>query len=100
MLCCGVEDVLEELDGVSAVATEAKKREKEQAAAATLRSKVPTGLDEVQTRVWEFLGNGPRVGDEIARHVGMDVPRVATVLLTMEMRKVIRRLTGNRYERA
>jgi DNA processing protein len=95
-LCRGPDDVLEELDGVSAVATEAKRREKEPAAPAG----PPPGLDEVQTRVWEFLAPGPRGGDEIARQVGLGVPQLAGVLLTLEMKKVLRRLPGNRYERA
>lgn len=97
-LCRGVEDVLEELDGVSAVATQAKQREKE--LSRPVASGPPPGLDETQGRVWGALADGPRTGDEIARTVGLGVPQLAGVLLTLEMRKVIRRLTGNRYERA
>ncbi len=87
VLCRGVEDVLEELDGVSAV--EAKKKEE----------KRDPELTGVERQVWDYLADGPRAGDEIARHLGMAVPRLAGVLMTMEMNKAISRLPGNRYER-
>jgi DNA processing protein len=97
-LCRGVEDVLEELDGVSAVATQQK--EKAAPPAPPIPSAPPPGLDDVQRRVWDFLGDGPRGGDEIARHAGLPVAQLSNVLLTLEMKKAVRRLPGNRYERA
>lgn len=98
VLCRGVEDILEELDGVSAVAV----RQKEKAAPPSPPppSGPPPGLDDVQRRVWDFLGDGPRGGDEIARHAGLPVAQVSNVLLMLEMKKAIRRMPGNRYERA
>jgi DNA processing protein len=56
-------------------------------------------LDETQTRVWEFLGGGSRAVDELARHLGMAVGQLSGVLLTLEMKKIVKRLPGNRYER-
>jgi DNA processing protein len=96
VLCRGVEDVLEELDGVSAVSAQ----QKEKAAPPPPPSAPPPGLDDVQRRVWDFLGDGPRGGDEIARHAGLAVAQVSNVLMMLEMKKAIRRLPGNRYERA
>lgn len=97
-LCRGVDDVLEELDGVSAVASAARKREKSDPQIAA-RTEPPPNLDEVQRRVWDFLADGARAGDEIARQVGLGVPQLAGVLMTLEMSRVVRRLPGNRYER-
>jgi hypothetical protein len=37
--------------------------------------------------------------DELARGLGLGVARLSTLLLGLEMRKVVRRLPGSRYER-
>lgn len=95
-LCRSVEDILEELDGVSAVATAAKQRVEVEKPAPPAE---PPALDDQQRRVWECLADGPRGGDELARLSGLNVGQLASVLLGLEMRKVIRRLPGNRYER-
>jgi DNA processing protein len=49
--------------------------------------------------VWDSLEGGSRAVDELARHLGMVVGQLSGVLLTLEMKKVVRRLPGNRYER-
>jgi DNA processing protein len=59
----------------------------------------PSGLDETQRRVWEFLDGGQRAVDEVARHLSLGVAQLSGVLLTLEMKKVVRRLPGNRYQR-
>jgi DNA processing protein len=89
ILCRGVEDVLEELEGVSA-----RTQQPPPAAAAP-----PVGLDESQRRIWEFLGGQARHLDEMAQHLGLGVPQLAGALLLLEMKKTVRRLPGNRYER-
>jgi DNA processing protein len=93
VLCRGVDDILEELDGVSATV-------QRPAPASPAAPAVPPGLDEAQRRVWELLGGGPRAIDEIARQLALGVPQLSGVLLGLEMRRVVRRLPGNRYERA
>lgn len=93
ILCRHVTDVLEELDGAGAVPEAGPKRE---VPAATKGP--PPGLDETQRRVWEFL-DAPRGGDELARHLGVGVAQLSGVLLVLEMKRAIRRLPGNRYER-
>jgi hypothetical protein len=37
--------------------------------------------------------------DEMARELGIAIPALSAALLMMEMKKAVRRLTGNRYER-
>jgi DNA processing protein len=97
ILCRGADDVLEELRGVSAMAMA------EKAAPAPTAPPpppaAPPALDEAQRRVWEFLGSGPRHQDEMVQQLGVSVAQLAGILLTLEMKKVVRRLPGNRYER-
>ncbi len=94
--CRGVEDVLEELHGVSAVA-QMQKAAAPPAPAAPPGP--PPGLDETQRRLWEALAEGPRHLDELVQRLGLAVPQATTALLMLEMKKAARRLPGNRYER-
>jgi len=55
-------------------------------------------LDAAQQRVWDFLTE-PRHADEITRSLGLPAGELSKLLLTMEMKKVIRRAPGNMYER-
>ncbi len=91
VLCRGADDVLEELHGVSAMAQAAK--------AAPAPTGPPPGLDETQQRIWEFLAAETRSMDEMAQQLALGVPQLSTALMMMEMKKVVRRLPGNRYER-
>jgi DNA processing protein len=56
-------------------------------------------LDETQRRVWDLLDGAPRSPDDMIQELGLNVSQLSVILLTLEMRKVIRRLPGNRYER-
>jgi DNA processing protein len=94
VLCRGVEDVLEELHGVSAVV-----KAEVRTAAAPAPAGPPPGLDEPQRNVWEFLAGGARTLDEMAQHLGLGVSQLTGVLMMLEMKKAVRRLPGNRYER-
>jgi DNA processing protein len=87
VLVRGVEDVLEELEGVAVVA----------GPAAAVGA--PPGLNDVQRRIWDFLAEQPRHLDEMVQQLAMTVPQLAACLLTLEMKRVVRRLPGNRYER-
>jgi DNA processing protein len=49
--------------------------------------------------VWEFLGQGSRHLDEMVQELGLAVGSLSGMLLGLEMKKVVRRLPGNRYER-
>lgn len=81
------DDVLEELDGVRSKRSSLKPVE------------TPPGLDETQERIWKFLADQPRHLDEMTQHLAVPVAQVSTALLTLEMKKVVRRLPGNRFER-
>ena len=59
----------------------------------------PPGLDASQLRIWDLLAGGIRSADELAQHLGLAVPLLSTALMMLEMKKVVRRLPGNRYER-
>jgi DNA processing protein len=96
VLCRGVEDILEELHGVSAMAVAQKAASAPAAPPAPVGP--PPGLDEVQRRIWEQLEQACHL-DQLVQRLGLSVPQVSTALMMMEMKKVVRRLPGNRYER-
>ena len=79
------EDILEELDGIRTAASPA--------------ASPPVELDENQRRLWDFLAEQPRHLDEMVQQLGLGVAPLSGLLLTLEMKKVVRRLPGNRYER-
>lgn len=86
VLTRGVEDILEELDGVRATSSRA--------------ADVPAPtLTEVERRIWDFLAEQPRTVDLIARHLEKAVHELTGTLMMLEMKKVVRRLPGNVYER-
>jgi DNA processing protein len=92
VLCRGVEDILEELHGVSAMAQ----------AGPTVPpppASPPPGLDESQRRAWEVLAEGPLHLDQLVQRLGLAVPQLTGALMMLEMKKAVRRLPGNRYER-
>jgi DNA processing protein len=87
ILLRGVDDILEELEGVRSSSSPVRD------------SAPPPTLDETQRRIWEFLADQPRHLDEIAQQLSLSVPALSGLLLTLEMKKAVRRLPGNRYER-
>lgn len=82
----GVDDILEELGG------------KPSAQPAMTASKPPE-LEADQLRIWEFLAEQTRHVDDIARHLGLASGDLGGLLMRMELKKIIRRLPGNQYER-
>jgi DNA processing protein len=97
VLCRGVDDILEELHGVSAMAVAEKKAASVPAAPAA-PSGPPPGLDDTQRRIWETLTEACHF-DELVQRLGLAVPQVSEALMRMDLRKAVRRLPGNRYER-
>jgi DNA processing protein len=96
-----VDDILEDLQGLSTPAAKPKP--------ATLFDTAPPppppepagpppGLDAVQQRVWDALTE-PRHADELARELGVGAAELAVTLTKLEMKKAVRRLPGNRWER-
>jgi DNA processing protein len=86
VLVRGVEDVLQELEGTPQVT-------------APEPAVAPPALDETQRRIWEFLSDGPRHLDEVVQTTRIAAGPLAATMLMLEMKKVVRRLPGNRYER-
>jgi DNA processing protein len=120
VLCRGVDDILEELHGVSGMVqqaaaslpspasvspTEAPKPasvsapERPKPAPPPIPAGPPPGLDDNQRRIWELLGEGTRSVDELAQQLALPIAPLNGTLTLLEMKKVIRRLPGNRYER-
>src|SRR5262249_45110220 len=84
----GAEDVIEELDGVAPIVAPAPDKP-----APSLK------LDDRQLRVWTAISE-PRHIDDLSRQLGLPTSELAGLLLALEMKKVIRRLPGSRFERA
>lgn len=99
-LCRGVEDILEEMEGISPSVPVRREEARVQEAEPPRPAGPPPGLDEQQMRIWGLLEGGPVLMDEIAQRTGLDVAKLAGLLLMLEIRGVIRRVPGNRYERA
>ncbi len=118
ILCRSVDDILEELHGVSTVIQQAAQT-REPLATADAPPRVPQrqtgtpapqaapqapagpppGLDENQQRIWELLEGATRSVDELAQQLGIPMAKLNASLTMLEMKKVLRRLPGNRYER-
>jgi DNA processing protein len=91
------DDVLEDLAGVS-------NSQRHLPAGSTIppaekTSVPPSGLDETQQRLWDQLADGPRHIDDLVRAVGVPVAQLNGMLMLLEMKKAVRRLPGNIYER-
>jgi DNA processing protein len=96
-LCRGVDDVLEELHGVSTVEQIAKAGA---APTPTVEKAPPPSLTDEQRRIWDFLVGGAKTVDEMAQQLGLAAQQLGAGLMMMEMKRVVRRLPGNRYERS
>lgn len=59
----------------------------------------PPDLEDTPRRIWEFLAGGAHPGDSIAQELGLAVPELSRSLMQLEMKRIVRRLPGNRYER-
>lgn len=88
VLIRGVDDVLEELEGVT-----------DRKPPAAVKVEPPPGLSDLQRRIWDCLAERPRHVDEMTRHLAVPVAEVTTALMMLEMKKTVRRLPGNSYER-
>jgi DNA processing protein len=80
------DDVLEELRGVAPLV-------------AVQPEVAPPHLDERERHIWDLLADGSRHIDELTRELNQPVAELGGTLMLLEMKKVIRRLPGNHYER-
>ena len=96
----GVDDVLEALSATPPAVGQAAPDEKDGPAQPDLPPPAPPPeLEGVGRRVWEFLADAPRHVDNMAQELGVAVPELSRTLMLLEMKKLIRRLPGNQYER-
>lgn len=63
-----------------------------------LEAPVPRDLDDNQRKIWEALAERRNV-DELTEQLAMPISELARQLMTLELKKVVRRLPGNCYER-
>jgi DNA processing protein len=86
ILIRGVDDILEELEGIKSPVRPAPSQPKPE-------------MDDIQRRIWEFLQEGPRHIDEMAQQLSVSLPQLSAALVALEMKRAIQRLPGNKYER-
>jgi len=82
------QDIIEDLDGIAPIIPEK----------ANAGSMPPDDLDEGQRGIWDYLEE-PRSVDHIAQKFSLSIAQLSRVLMVLELKKVIRRLPGNVYER-
>ena len=58
----------------------------------------PPTLDPLQQRVFDLLASR-RLGDDLAREAGVAVGDLSRTLMQLELKRLVRRLPGNYYER-
>jgi DNA processing protein len=94
-----VDDLLEDLEGIAPMPVQG---EPKTAPAEEPKSppppKIPNGLDSLQTQIWECLSE-PKQIDVLTRELKLPVAELSRHLMLLEMKKIIRRLPGNQYER-
>ncbi len=63
-------------------------------------ARVPTSLSVEEVRLLEFLAEGTRTADEVARWMGLEAGKVLALLAEMELRGRVAREPGMRFRRA
>ncbi|MFO0809464.1 MAG: DNA-processing protein DprA [Gemmataceae bacterium] len=84
-----VDDVLEAIDGMAVTS----------APVLSPAASPPPELDGTAKRVWDFLADGAKHADTLAQELQLSVPEISRTMMHLEMRKLVRRLPGNCYER-
>ena len=97
VLCRGADDVLEELHGVSAVSQAAKAAGARTRTCGEGAAARPDGRSAARVG---FPGWRRADGGRIGAAAGNDRAAAGGALMRMEMKRAIRRLPGNRYERS
>lgn len=100
------EDILDDLQGLAPFEAPPPTTRKAESTPATLFDGPaptpvgpPPGLDAIQLKFWEAIAT-PRHMDELSRELGLSVSDLSMVVMKLEMKKAIRRLPGNQFERA
>ena len=93
-----VDDLLEDMKGLRTSAPVRARDAAPPQGATTQASAPPPQLEPIPQQVWDLLAE-PKHQDEITRALGLPTGEVSKLLLTLEMKKLIRRGPGNIYER-
>jgi DNA processing protein len=88
VLVRGIDDVLEELEGVKPLPS-----------SKPIAAPAPK-LEGIHKQVWELLGDKPRHIDDLVESSKLPLQQIAGTLVLLEMKKHLKRLPGNYYERA
>lgn len=93
------DDILEDLRGIAPPDPPAPKAAAPNPTPSLFEPPAPTGLNPIQQSVWDALADGAKHGDELARLAGAGIGVLNPALMQLELKKLIRRLPGNQYER-
>jgi DNA processing protein len=85
------DDILEDLQGLPPMV-------EDKPTAAPPAAVQPIGLDEPQQKIWDALAER-RMVDDLTFQLQMPITELTRHLMTMELKKAVRRLPGNWYER-
>jgi len=98
------DDILEDLQGIAAPSQPLSKTKTAPPIQQQLFDEpapapaIPTGLDEKQLAVWQKL-ESTKHADELARELSMSPGELSVIVMKLEMKKLVRRLPGNHFER-
>jgi len=59
----------------------------------------PVNLSDEESRIYELIGHDPVLGDNLVTGSGLSAAQVSAPLLTLELKGLIRRLSGNKFVR-
>jgi DNA processing protein len=93
------DDIIEDLGGIAPIVAPPAEPAQSADAPTPPPSVEPPGLDPTGQRIWQVLAGQPRHIDELVRDLGMPVAQLSGALMMLEMKKVVRRLPGNQFER-
>jgi DNA processing protein len=85
-------DIIEDLQGIAPLFSATSEQDLMQP------RQPPPDLDPLQRKIWDLLDQKQYV-DDIARALGLPVPELMRTLMLLEMKRAIKRLPGNQYER-
>ncbi|MCE9533430.1 MAG: DNA-processing protein DprA [Planctomycetes bacterium] len=92
-----LDDLLEDLNGIAAApATLFSDPEPTPRKSPALEK--PAEMEPLPSRIWDLLFE-PKPIDELVRELSLTIAELSRLLMTMELKKQVRRLPGNIYER-
>ncbi len=88
----GADDILEDLNSLPSLV------EPDRSLASLAQPTLPLGLDDTQQKIWEAMAER-RLVDHLTAELNLPITELNRHLMTLELKKVVRRLPGNWYER-